>query len=115
VQPHGNALLLGFPDVEAAADAALAMRALPALDRYPTRIAGAYGLVHIVQREVAGSAVATATAVLEASMTGAVTVNDLFADALALRSDGRSVETLGDFGQASGPPLPLYALIDDPD
>jgi hypothetical protein len=115
VQPHGNALLLGFPDIEAAADAALAMRALPALDRYPTRIAGAYGLVHIVQREVAGSAVATATAVLEASMTGAVTVNDLFADALALRSDGRSVETLGDFGQASGPPLPLYALIDDPD
>lgn len=114
VQPHGNALLLGFANVMSAAEVALAVRALPALERYPTRIAGAYGLVHVTEEDVAGSAVATAVAALEASMPGTVTVDDVFADALALRTDRWFAEALGDYGHASGPALSLYALIDDP-
>ncbi len=115
VASYGNALLLGFSDVGAAAEAALAIRALPALEHHPARIAGAYGLVHAASGDIAGSAVTTAAAALGASVAGAVTVDDAFADALAVRAPHRTTEPLGNYDLIAGRPLSLHALIGEPE
>jgi hypothetical protein len=111
VNPHGNALLLGFADVADAAHFAGAASNWAASKR-ATIVACAYGLVRDVNGTLAGSAVATAEAVLKFSEAGAVTVDDLFADALALRTEDASFVALGDYQHPSGQALSLFTLID---
>ncbi|MEP9358347.1 tetratricopeptide repeat-containing protein [Sphingomonas sp. KR3-1] len=110
VQAHGNALLLGFGDIAEAARFALAVAERTSGQR-PTRVAGTYGLVRDVAGALAGSAVATAEAVAAICPPWTATVDDVFADALTLHAGQISSIPLGDYGGASGPSLPLFALV----
>ena len=114
--PWGNALLLAFDTAAQAGLCATALQALPPAVEHPLRIAGAYGIVHLIGSDVVGAPVALVGAVLGAVAPGTTIVTDLFASALALHCARYRTEWIGDHdlpGLAAS--APLFALARRPE
>jgi hypothetical protein len=105
-QTQGNARILAFDDVPAAAAFARALHALDPPGRFPLTISGHYGLVHRAQGGVAGPLVSRLTALAARSLPGSITLSEAFATVLAL-SPGPEART-EDMGDHDG--QRLFAL-----
>jgi hypothetical protein len=110
-QPHGNGRIFGFVSLTAAANFAVALTKLDPGEGYPLTIAGHYGLVHLINGEVSGTAVATLMAISRATLPGTVTVGDEFAAALSLgKTDSIRSQCIGETQRPGGGQVPLYGL-----
>lgn len=107
---HGAGLLLGFPDLAEAARCAAGLHRLPLTTRWPLRITGAYGIVH-TDAGLGGVPVALAEALASVTLPGTTAVTDLFAHALAIRSDSDRAEWIGEHAVPGyDAPVPMFAL-----
>ncbi len=88
----GNARLLAFADVGAAARFALAVQQLEAPGAMAPIIAGHYGLVHDIGGNLTGPGVCALIDLQQAAIPARVTVTEAFATALAIAS-GAAVRT----------------------
>jgi tetratricopeptide (TPR) repeat protein len=109
-QPAGNGRVFGFVSFAAAANFATALaKADPRLG-FPLTIAGHYGLIHLIDGEASGPALATLLAVSRATIAGTTTISDEFAAALWLGRGDIRTQPIGECQTPSGEMLTLYGL-----